>query len=207
MSLSIRVVAVAAAAVSAFAVGAIVAFAHGGDATAIHACIGKETKSLRVLAAPGIGSPSDECKAGELAVDWNQTGPQGPQGVQGPQGPAGPAGPGGSLAHAFVRANGDVVEERSDGITDAMVTPTPGEEGMYCFALPFDFDVAVATPIFVFVIDDDGNFTTKLEHSANVFYRGAGTIDVPQCDGENLLVEITDLDGDGLAIPFTVVIF
>src|SRR5262245_9176993 len=128
MSLSIRVVAVAAAAVTAFAVGAIVAFAHGGDATAIHGCLVKESRLLRVLAAPGLGSPLDQCRSSEIAVDWSQTGPQGPpgeKGEQGDQGPPGPPGPGGSLAHAFVLGN-HVVEARSEGITDAMMTPVAG---------------------------------------------------------------------------------
>lgn len=34
----------------------------------------------------------ETCKNSELALDWNQTGPQGPQGIQGPQGPQGPQG-------------------------------------------------------------------------------------------------------------------
>jgi hypothetical protein len=44
-------------------------------------------------------------------------------------------------------------------------------------------------------------------HATNVFYPGPETIDIPQCEGENLLVEVTDLDGDGVLTPFTVVVY
>lgn len=64
-----------------------------------------------------IDAPKEQCKAGEKAVQWSQTGPQGPagaagatgaqgqvgpvgptgpQGPEGPVGPSGPAGPGGA---------------------------------------------------------------------------------------------------------------
>jgi len=35
-------------------------------------------------------SAGEQCKAGETALFWNQTGPQGPQGTPGQQGPQGP---------------------------------------------------------------------------------------------------------------------
>jgi hypothetical protein len=40
-----------------------------------------------------IDSPSQNCTANELALTWNQTGPQGLQGLPGPKGDTGPAGP------------------------------------------------------------------------------------------------------------------
>jgi hypothetical protein len=61
-------------------VGAGLALAHGGDATAIHGCLGGEGKAVRIIAAPGIGDPNATCKASETAVDWSQTGPPGAAG-------------------------------------------------------------------------------------------------------------------------------
>ena len=40
-----------------------------------------------------IDAPKEQCKVGEKAVQWNQTGPQGPAGATGPQGQVGPVGP------------------------------------------------------------------------------------------------------------------
>lgn len=73
--------------------GALVANAHGGDATKIHACV-KGNGSVRIV------QPSETCKKGETALDWNiqgtgVQGPPGPPGPQGPQGPVGPQGPAG----------------------------------------------------------------------------------------------------------------
>jgi hypothetical protein len=67
----------------ALAVGAGMALAHGGDATAIHGCIEKEGKAVRILAAPGIGDPNQTCRSNETAIDWNQRGPQGSPGISG----------------------------------------------------------------------------------------------------------------------------
>ena len=59
----------------------------------IHGCYLKATGALRV-----IDPTKSSCTSGELAITWNQTGPQGstgpagPQGSTGPQGPAGPQG-------------------------------------------------------------------------------------------------------------------
>lgn len=73
----------ALAALSALAVGAGLALAHGGDASAIHGCIEKEGKAVRIVAAPGTGDPNQACKSNETAIDWSQTGPQGPPGISG----------------------------------------------------------------------------------------------------------------------------
>jgi hypothetical protein len=40
-----------------------------------------------------IDAPKEQCKAGEKAVQWSQTGPQGPAGEAGPTGPHGQEGP------------------------------------------------------------------------------------------------------------------
>jgi hypothetical protein len=71
---------VALAGFAALAAGAGMALAHGGDATAIHGCIGGEGKAVKIIAAPGIGDPNATCKSGETAVDWSQTGPPGAAG-------------------------------------------------------------------------------------------------------------------------------
>jgi hypothetical protein len=39
-----------------------------------------------------IDSAASGCPTGEIALNWNQTGPQGPMGPQGPQGETGPQG-------------------------------------------------------------------------------------------------------------------
>ena len=52
-----------------------------------HACVNQGSGLVRMLAA------GEACRPNEVAVDWNQVGPQGPQGVQGPKGDTGPQGP------------------------------------------------------------------------------------------------------------------
>jgi hypothetical protein len=88
---SIRLLAVSAG-LAALAVGAGMALAHGGDASAIHGCIENEGKFVRIVAAPGIGNPAEDCRSSQTAIDWSQAGPQGPPGPQGPQGPKGDKG-------------------------------------------------------------------------------------------------------------------
>jgi hypothetical protein len=67
--------------------------------TVYHGCYSKKTGVLRMLT-----HTAPRCTRNEVAISWNQTGPQGPQGsagVQGPKGdtgqtgPQGPQGPGG----------------------------------------------------------------------------------------------------------------
>lgn len=60
----------------------------------ISGCYVPITGTLRVI----DNQAGQSCATGEVALVWNQTGPQGPAGVQGPQGPAGPTGPGNILA-------------------------------------------------------------------------------------------------------------
>jgi len=82
-----------------------------------HGCVNSVNGSLRVIL------PNDTCKNLEVAIDWNQTGPQGPAGPQGPQGPQGAQGPQGppgkdgangvsgfytQYNYAYVSGSGDV---------------------------------------------------------------------------------------------------
>jgi hypothetical protein len=66
--------------------GAGVALASIPDASGvIHACRNTKDGSLRVIDSDA----GQTCGKDEVALAWNQTGPQGPAGPQGPQGPAG----------------------------------------------------------------------------------------------------------------------
>ena len=83
-------------------------WAHGGDATLVHACIHNNTRDVRIV------GPNQNCQGNETARHWSiqgpagpagpagptgttgAQGPTGPQGLQGPAGPAGPAGPTGT---------------------------------------------------------------------------------------------------------------
>ena len=84
---------------AAVGVGAgAVAFAHGGDTTAVHACVSAQG-ALRIVA------PTDGCKARERALDWSIQGPQGipgEKGEQGEQGLPGEPGPPDPVVSAFV---------------------------------------------------------------------------------------------------------
>ncbi|MGH9138287.1 MAG: hypothetical protein ACRD0G_14785 [Acidimicrobiales bacterium] len=78
-----------------FAAGALAgglvfgAVAVGADtqSSEIQGCVHDRTGLVRIVDDPS------QCRTGELAVSWNQTGPEGPPGPIGPQGPAGPEGP------------------------------------------------------------------------------------------------------------------
>jgi len=70
----------------------LLAEAHGGDASLVHACVHQSSAQVRIV------GPNDNCKSQETAAHWSTAGapgPQGPAGPQGPQGPQGPAGPSG----------------------------------------------------------------------------------------------------------------
>lgn len=64
-----------------------VVYAHGGNASLVHACVKASGGQTRIV------GPSVSCNASEAAVDWSITGPAGPAGVAGPAGPPGPAFP------------------------------------------------------------------------------------------------------------------
>src|SRR5215467_13694795 len=70
------------------AVGSGVALATiPGSGGVVSGCYAKKDGTLRVI------DSTAQCRSGEAALNWNQTGPQGPQGAQGPQGPQGATGP------------------------------------------------------------------------------------------------------------------
>ena len=84
--------AVAATAVLVLSAGVAVATtlissAYTDQSGAYHGCVNSANGSLRVIL------PTDACKNVEVAIQWNQTGPQGAQGPQGPQGAQGAQGP------------------------------------------------------------------------------------------------------------------
>lgn len=68
----------------------------------VHGCYQKNNGQLRLVDT----LEGQACNPSEIAIQWNQTGPQGPQGIPGPQGvpgpagPTGPAGPGGAQGPA-----------------------------------------------------------------------------------------------------------
>jgi hypothetical protein len=120
----------AAVAVGAVALGgAGTALATGGVGIpgadgVIHGCYQVENGMLRVVA------DTTACRDAELALDWNERGPQGepgPQGEQGPQGEPGPVGPKGDKGDKGDAgepgppgvANVTTVSARSDGNSDA----------------------------------------------------------------------------------------
>ena len=75
-----------------------VAYADGGDASLIHACVKKsKPRGQTRIVAPGV-----RCAAGERANHWSITGPAGSAGVAGAPGPVGAAG----AARASRRAAG-----------------------------------------------------------------------------------------------------
>jgi len=53
----------------------------------IHACFQNLTGALRIV------DNTANCRLGETALAWSQTGPQGPRGIAGPAGPQGAPGP------------------------------------------------------------------------------------------------------------------
>jgi hypothetical protein len=78
------------AAITALLLSTGIASASIPDASGlIHGCYAKGG-DFRI-----IDAPKEQCKAGEKAVQWSQTGPQGPAGTAGPTGEPGPAGPAG----------------------------------------------------------------------------------------------------------------
>ncbi|HET7734424.1 MAG TPA: GDSL-type esterase/lipase family protein [Nocardioidaceae bacterium] len=75
--------------VVAAALGSTAAVASGSltDGDVVHSCFNETTSAWRPVAA------DTPCAEGEVALDWNRTGPQGDTGPQGPQGEVGPQGP------------------------------------------------------------------------------------------------------------------
>lgn len=99
----------------------------------IYGCYEKNTGNLRA-----IDKSVSSCRATEIALNWNQTGPaglpgppgpsgpQGPQGVQGPSGPSGPPGPS-HVYYTFIDQVGNLPGLFIDGpAVLASVTVPPG---------------------------------------------------------------------------------
>jgi hypothetical protein len=59
---------------------------YAATPSVIEACYAKSTGAVRIVVN------SAGCKSGEVAISWNQQGPQGPMGSTGPAGATGPAG-------------------------------------------------------------------------------------------------------------------
>jgi hypothetical protein len=72
-----------------------------------------------------------EPKVAAIETGGGKAGPKGDVGPQGPIGPIGPQGlPGSAAGFALVQQDGDVVEARSQGVTDANVQEV--STGVYC---------------------------------------------------------------------------
>jgi hypothetical protein len=93
-----------AAAIAVLMIGATVAYASIPDSNGvIHACyhvngqgVVDGGSNLRVIDASSSNKDGRACKKDEIALEFNQTGPQGLQGPQGAQGAQGPQGPQGA---------------------------------------------------------------------------------------------------------------
>ncbi len=92
------------------------AFAHGGDAALIHACVAKANGDMRIVAA------AEECRSSEYALDWNQKGEPGAPGAGGAAGPAGPAGADGAEGPAG-RDGRDGRDGAAGGAGEGVVSP------------------------------------------------------------------------------------
>lgn len=80
--------------ISSLAVGLGAALvAYGATTGTFSACLNKLGNLYNITVSP---APSESCKAGDIAVEWNGSGTPGPTGPQGPAGAPGPAGPTGT---------------------------------------------------------------------------------------------------------------
>ena len=108
-----------AAALGLLALGAGIGWAAVPDsAGVIHGCR-NANGGLRIIDTDAGGA----CGAGEIALNWSQSGPAGPAGAAGPQGPAGaqgPAGPSGSAGGAGTASLG-----RASWFDDPVTAPAP----------------------------------------------------------------------------------
>src|SRR5215471_16423164 len=98
-----RILRATAAGIAVLAVGSGVALATiPGSGGVVSGCYAKKDGSLRVI------DSTAQCRSGEAALNWNQTGPQGPQGSQGPQGATGPQGAAGVSGYELQTTQFDV---------------------------------------------------------------------------------------------------
>ena len=80
-----RLTGVAVGLVALLAFGGVALATIPGSGGAISGCYAKKDGSLRVIDA------TTQCRSGENALTWNQTGPQGPKGDAGAEGRGGTA--------------------------------------------------------------------------------------------------------------------
>lgn len=119
--------------------GVALTLAFGGGALAavpdddgvIHACYTPQDSkrapgSLRIV-DPALGGAAGSCVNGEIAIDWNRTGPQGPAGEVGPAGPQGETGPAGPEGPEGLPGPAGAGATRSFALTlpDSAATATP----------------------------------------------------------------------------------
>jgi hypothetical protein len=142
--------AVAGAAAAAAAAGGIAWATIPSPNGVITACYQKNNGQLRVVDA------GESCNPSELALQWNQTGPQGAQGPEGSRGPTGPQGllgrDGATGARGVTGATGTTGERGPVGPTgaagEAPVTPPS----------PYQFRVSGTNQL-------TGSFSLQLEHA------------------------------------------
>lgn len=161
---------IALTAVVALAGGIVVASIPAPDGT-ITGCYHKTNGQLRVVES------ADKCNPSELALTWQQQGPQGPQGPVGPQGPAGPQGATGP--QGLTGPQGPQGATGPQGIQ--------GEPGVSSSGPPY---VWICSPAYL--------KNSAGSSPANLYvYNGSGTT-------ANVSVNILESDGDnlsGTAIP------
>jgi hypothetical protein len=143
----------------------------------ISACYTRTTGALRVIDA-AVAS----CRAGEIALSWNQAGVPGPQGPEGPEGPQGPPGadgapgePGASIE--FVVGRVTLTTDCGTFCTGFRFSPdgyTPPEESQN--------ENAVAQPIGPGATMSDVTFTVSQTppagHSLDIGFRDSQTFHV-----------------------------
>ena len=116
-------VAIFAAALALVATGAAIGVTSNAytDANGVYkGCVDKSGGNLRVLTPTG-----QSCKNNEVAIDWNQVGPQGIQGIQGEKGDKGDKGEVGLAQHQFLQ--GTLVSVAANGIGFASVSCPAGK--------------------------------------------------------------------------------
>lgn len=106
--LGVAVVSAAALMLASLATG--FAAIPSGDGT-INGCHRSSNGALRAIDVEA----GETCAPNEVAIAWNQVGPQGPAGPTGPQGPAGPQGPQGPQGPAGTVVIDDVQENFNIG--------------------------------------------------------------------------------------------
>src|SRR6266545_892609 len=132
----------AATAVVAVAAGVGYAAIPSSDGV-VTACYAK-SGDLRVIDAEA----GAQCKAGETALSWNQTGPAGPAGTQGPPGPPGPPGePGaaGISGYEIVVQSVEIPGNQSGGL---FVQCPSGKKALSGGFFGPNFNVTQSRPVF-----------------------------------------------------------